>query len=48
LTSDGSTVQLSSFEADIFDGVPDHDKALVKSFLDAFLFKRKVEGRTAR
>ena len=28
--------------------LPDHDKALVKSFLDAFLFKRKVEGMTAR
>jgi transcriptional regulator with XRE-family HTH domain len=26
---------------------PDSDKALVKSFLDAFLFKREVEGLSA-
>ena len=28
--------------------LPDHDKALVKSFLDAFLFKRKVQSMSAR
>lgn len=28
--------------------LPDSDKALVKSFLDAFLFKRKVEGLSAQ
>lgn len=28
--------------------LPDEDKALVKSFLDAFLFKRKVEGMSLR
>lgn len=27
--------------------LPDEDKALVKSFLDALLFKRKVEGLSA-
>jgi transcriptional regulator with XRE-family HTH domain len=27
--------------------LPDSDKALVKSFLDAFLFRRKVEGLSA-
>lgn len=27
--------------------LPDEDKALVKSFLDAFLFRRKVEGLSA-
>ena len=28
--------------------LPDEDKTLVKSFLDALLFKRKVEGLSAR
>jgi len=28
--------------------LPDQDKALVKSFLDAFLFKRKVQSMSAR
>jgi len=28
--------------------LPDEDKALVKSFLGAFLFKRKVQGLSAR
>jgi len=37
---------LEQFQA--VERLPDHDKALVKSFLDASLFKRKVEGMTAR